>query len=400
MTRHPNPPHRKLHRTGLSVILLIFLCTGLPSRTLAFPGVGNQWSSILVDLPSSSPAICVDPFPNDLNKYNAIFLGTIVETNEEELKDSKVPSTITKRLRGNISVDKMWKGTPVKMVSFVSKPIFASLLIRREQFLFYTSLLKGDIMKISMCSPIRRAKDHEVEMMFLDWKFSKLSQKKIVDRLTKILLEHEDKRFRLQAIPLLVASGRMYLGKVKRALWKALKDPSEEVRIWVVGSIYEVVSLDDEKRAIFLQCVRDSSLKVRLASLELMNHLRPGDLGEKRGEVVRILKSDLKEEEQKLAGGDSIENLEHHRIVQELIEMLIELQGEADNEQFMPLIVEGLGHENIVVRSYASSNLNVLKGRGRKNLRDLKALLKENLNDEAKEEVLRIIRRNENSQRQ
>lgn len=190
----------------------------------------------------------------------------------------------------------------------------------------------------------------------------------------------------------------MYLGKVKRALWKALNDPSEEVRILAVGSIYEVVTLDDEKRAIFLQCVRDSSLKVRLASLELMDHLRPGDLGEKRGEVVRILKSDLKAEEKKLTGGDLKENTRRHRIVQELIEGLIKLQEEPDNEQFMSRIVEDLGHKDFLVRSYAGFNLYALKGKGRKNLRELKALLKEDLNDEALEEVTRVIRLNESSQ--
>ena len=165
--------------------------------------------SILVDLPSSSPAMCIgyEFLPKDLNKYNTIFLGTVIEPGKEKHKGIKVtkqrkrarrsPSNITKSHKGIISVDKIWKGTPVKEVTFVSIPIYASLLIRGEQLLFYTSLLKGDIMNISMCSPFKKAKDHEVEIMFLDWKFAGHSQKKIINQLTKILLEHEEERFRL-----------------------------------------------------------------------------------------------------------------------------------------------------------------------------------------------------------
>ena len=174
--------------------------------------------------------------------------------------------------------------------------------------------------------------------------------------------------------------------KVLSAFMKAMKDPSAQVRAHVLRNIPLVWVRRNSLVEFIYQSAKDPSLKVRLVSFRyLVGH---GDeLGKKRLGLVRIMENDLQAEEKKLVGGDSEENNKHIGAIIVIIRDLIQLQGEVDNEKFMPFVLEGLRHKDYGLRETALYSLCALKGPCTKNLPELKAFLKENLDEDAQKRV-------------
>lgn len=414
MTQHPNHPNRTLLRTGLTAFLLFLFLIGLPSITLACSC--GSWNSL--------------PF-RGLEEYNIIFLGTVIESGEEEYeepevserrkRDPEIPPMKKKRNKGIISVEKIWKGSPVKKVTYFSMPPCGWSLEQGEKYLIYASQKNGSI-SLPVCSPLSRVRYAEWEMMILDWTFAGLSKEEIIDRLAKILLEHKEERSRLQAVSLLrdvlmkgdsqkdveeilqalLPPGRrdekiiealmaedrrgVRFEKVLSAFMKAMKDPSPQVRAHVLGNIPLVWVRRDALVEFLFQSAKDPSLNVRLVSFRYLVG-RGDELGGKRLELVRIMENDLKAEEKKLVGGDSEENKKLIGAVLIIIRGLIQLKGEVDNEKFMPFVLEGLRQKDYAIRESALSSLCVLKGPCTENLPELKTFLKENLDEDAQKRV-------------
>lgn len=159
MTQHQNQPHRTLLHIGLSSLFLTILSVGLPSITLA----------------CSCGSLNGLPF-RGLEEYNIIFLGTVIESGEEEYEEPEVterrkwdpenPPMKKKRNKGIISVEKIWKGPTVKKVTYFSMPPCGWSLDQGEKYLIYASQKNGSI-SLPVCSPLHRVRYAEWGMMIL-----------------------------------------------------------------------------------------------------------------------------------------------------------------------------------------------------------------------------------------
>ena len=334
-------PHRTLLRTGLTALWLTLLLIGLPSLTLACSCIGN---SLLV---------------RGLEKYSTVFLGT-VETAEEyyglsevmewfkkTLRNGEVEDLKTRRQGGTLSVEKMWKGTRFNKLTYISSEICGTRLTKGKRYLIYTSSYFGRF-GISMCSPIKRAKNHEVEMMFLDWTFEGLSQEEIIDRLAEILLNHKEAQFRIQAVSLLAEGHpRIRSKKIENVFWKVLQDSNTEVRLKVVGNIYNILPRPNDLKNFLLQSFKDPFLEVRLKAIHIMAYARIKVEEEKRRELVNILKKDLIREIKNLTTGDSENGGKYHHAIQRIIRGLFRLQGEEESDVLLLRISEGLKNDEV-----------------------------------------------------
>jgi len=217
MTHHPNQPHRTLLRTGILVFLLLFIICSSSAWALT---CGNPLA------PGAA-----------LNKADAVFLGTVINVNEDTFGPVK------------FKVIKAWKGISKPEVTLHQGLHDPAYLILTGGYLIYAGEWKGDYGQ-TVCGRSKEARNIEVELHVLDLVVKGVKDKYIYEELVKIATSHKKKDNRLEALTLIGQIGVNSLHKLSKETFDPLKKLARGTDLEIRSAAHRALTFIEIKKTI------------------------------------------------------------------------------------------------------------------------------------------------------